>query len=161
MPYISAMKKAALLVALPALVAFTTPTVVTWSAAPARATSRASGQAVIRVRGNIIERWHVYSMSQKPGGPKPLAFELERTDGFSIGSVKAPAPQNGYDAQFKMATETYSGSPEFLIPIRWKSLPSGTTTLHLIVRYQACSDKLCLPPRKEALAVEIRGPGSR
>jgi Disulphide bond corrector protein DsbC. len=156
------MKKAALILALPALVAFSTPTVVSWSATPVRATSRAPGEAMIRVRGNIIDRWHVYSMSQKPGGPKPLVFELEGGNEFSIGPVKGPVPQKAYDAEFKMATETYSGAAEFLIPVRWKSaLPAGTTELRLIIRYQACSDKLCLPPRKEALAVEIRGPGSK
>jgi hypothetical protein len=156
------MKKTFLLFALPAAVAFTTPTVVTWSAAPARAASVAPGQATIRVRGEIVNRWHVYSLSQKPGGPKPLVFELEGGNGnrFSIGAVKGPVPQKAYDAEFKMATETYSGAPEFLIPVRWASaLPGGTMELRLIIRYMACSDKLCLPPRKEALAIQIKGPG--
>lgn len=156
------MKKASLFLALPVLLAFTTPTIVRWSVSPVRATSRGPGQALIRVRGAIVDRWHVYSMSQKPGGPKALAFELEGANGFSLGTVKAPPPQKGYDAEFKMATETYSGSPEFLIPVRWTSpLSDGAAELHLIVRYQACSDRLCLPPLKEALAVEIRGPGGR
>lgn len=155
------MKRLALLFAVPALMAFTTPVVATWSAAPARATTRGPGQATIRIRGNIISRWHVYSMTQKPGGPKPLSFELEPARGFSIGAVGGPKPQHAFDPEFKMETETYSGSPEFTIPIRWTSLPAGTTELRIIVRYMACSDQLCLPPRKETLSVQLRAPGAK
>lgn len=145
----------------PVLLAFTTPVVATWSVAPARASTRGPGQATIRIRGNIISRWHVYSLTQKAGGPKPLSFVLEPARGFSLGAVSGPKPQHAFDAEFNMETETYSGSPEFTIPIRWTSLPAGTTELRIIVRYMACSDKLCLPPRKEALAVQLRAPGSK
>jgi hypothetical protein len=155
------MNRFALLLATPFLLALTTPTVVTWSAAPVRATTRGPGQATIRIRGNIINRWHVYALTQKGVGPKPLTFTLEAGPGFSIGPAVGPNPQRAFDAEFKMNTETYSGSPEFTVPIRWTRLPAGTTELRLIVRYMACSDKLCLPPRKEALAVELKSPGAK
>ena len=161
------MSRLAIIVASPFLLAVTTPavtttpTVATWSAVPVVASTRGPGQATIRVRGNIISRWHVYSLTQKPGGPKPLAFSLEPARGFSLGAAKGPKPQRSFDAEFGMETETYSGSPEFTVPIRWTSLPSGTTELRIIVRYMACSDKLCLPPRKEALTVLLRAPGAK
>jgi len=117
---------------------------------------------MIRVKGYIVAGWHVYSVSQKPGGPKPLSFELADDTGFSLGPAKGPKPQSGYDAEFRMATETYSGAPAFTIPVRWtRPLNSRSTQLKLVVRYQACSDKLCLPPKKEVLAVELRSPGAR
>src|SRR5438094_5505182 len=102
------MKKAALSLAIPILLAFTTPTVVTWSAPSVHASTRGTGQATIHVRGDIVNRWHIYSISQKPGGPKPLTFELEAANGFALGAVKAPKPQIAFDAEFKMPTETYS-----------------------------------------------------
>ena len=156
------MKRIALIVAAPFLLAFTTPSVVTWSAPSVSAPSRAPGQAVIRIRGDVVNRWHIYSLTQKPGGPKALSFELDKASGFSLGSVKGPKAQHAFDPEFKMETETYSGSPVFLVPIKWtKALPAGTTELRLIVRYMACSDKLCLPPRKEALTVRLVPPGAR
>lgn len=156
------MKKAALALAIPILLAFTTPTVVTWSAASVNASSQAQRQATIHVRGDIVNRWHIYSVSQKPGGPKPLSFELEPSKIFSLGAVAAPKPQVAYDAEFKMKTETYSGASDFTIPIRWtRPLPAGTSELRLIIRYQACSDKQCLPPRKEVLAVQLKSPGAK
>ena len=150
------------LAAAPLLLAMTTPVVVTWSSPPVRVTSRAPSQTVIHVRASIIPGWHVYSLTQKPGGPKPLSFQLEPANGFALGSPKGPAPQTAYDAEFQMRTETYSGGPVFDIPVRWtKPLPGGTTELHLVVRYMACSDKLCLPPRKETVTVQLKPPGSR
>lgn len=156
------MKRLALAATAPFLISFTTPVVATWSAAPVRAVTRAPSQAVIRVRGSIIPGWHVYSLTQKPGGPKPLSFQLESANGFSLGAVKGPVPQTAYDAEFRMKTETYSGSPAFDIPIRWaRALPAGTTGLKLTVRYMACSDKLCLPPRKEVLTVQLQSPRTK
>lgn len=155
------MNRSLLLISLPALVAFTTPTVVTWSARPVVASRGSSGQATIRVHGSIINKWHLYSMSQKPGGPKALSFELEPNSGFSLGRPAGPKPEHRFDAEFKMNTDIYSGSPDFTIPIRWtKPLAGGTTELKLIIRYMACSDKSCLPPRKEAITVQIKTPAA-
>lgn len=156
------MKRLALVFAAPFLLAFTTPVVATWTTAPVRVATRAPSQTVIRVRGSIIPGWHVYSLTQKPGGPKPLSFQLDPINGFVLGAVKGPAPQTAYDAEFQMKTETYSGAPAFDIPIRWtRALPAGITELKIIVRYMACSDKLCLPPRKEALTVQLKPPGAK
>ena len=156
------MKRFALLAVAPFLLAFTTPVVAGWTVAPVRVGTRAPSQAMVRVRGSIIQGWHVYSLTQKPGGPKPLSFELEPASGFVIGTPKGPAPQTAYDAEFQMKTETYSGTPTFDVPLRWtRALPAGTTELRVIVRYMACSDKLCLPPRKESLTVQLIPPGAK
>jgi hypothetical protein len=158
------MKKAALLFAIPLLLAFTTPVVVEWTAIPDKVlvASRAPGAAGTTVHGWMVPKWHVYSLAQKAGGPKALSFELEPFDGFSIGEVTGPKPQTAYDAEFKMKTETYSGFADFKVPIRWtKPLRSSTTHLKLVIRYMACSDKLCLPPRKEVLNLELVAPGAK
>jgi DsbC/DsbD-like thiol-disulfide interchange protein len=156
------MKRLLPLAAAPLLLAFTTPVVATWSAGPVRAATRAPSQTLIHVRGSIIPGWHVYSLTQKPGGPKPLSFQLEPAAGFVLGAAKGPRPQTAYDAEFKMRTETYSGAPAFDVPIRWtRPLPAGNTELRIIVRYMACSDKLCLPPRKETLTVQLKAPGAK
>lgn len=156
------MRRFALAAIAPILVAFTTPVVATWSAAPVRVPTRAPSQGVIRLRASIIPGWHVYSLTQKPGGPKPLSFQLEPVAGFALGAVKGPPPQVAYDAEFQMKTETYSASPTFDVPIRWtRALPAGTTELKIVIRYMACSDKLCLPPRKEAITVQLKPPGAK
>ncbi len=156
------MKRLALLLSLPFLTAATTPTIVKWSASNARITPAKSGAGVIRVRATIVKGWHVYALTQKGLGPKPLAFELDGKQSFALGAPKGPVPQKAYDAEFGTETATYSGSPEFLIPVRALGASrAGKTDLHLVVRYQACSDNLCLPPRKEALTVTVdRAPGA-
>lgn len=156
------MKRFGVIVSVPFLLAFTTPTVVKWSAAPVTIAQRGTRQASIKVRGRIIDRWHVYSLTQKGAGPKPLTFTLEQADGFTLGTAKGPVPQRAYDKEFQMTTETYTGTPEFIVPITWsRPLPRGTSKLRLVVRYMACSDKLCLPPRNETVTVELRSAGTK
>lgn len=155
------MKRALLFVALPTAVAFTTPTVVKWSATTIVARAGVPGGGSVRVHASLQRRWHIYSMTQKPGGPKPLSFEHVQVPGFSIGAVKGPKPENKFDAQFRMNTEVYSDDTDFVVPVRWTTpLPTGTSKLRLVIRYMACSDNLCLPPRKETLIVDVRSTGS-
>ncbi len=156
------MKRLALFAVVPFLLALTTPVVVTWSAPATLVRTRSPGTVSVRVHASLIPGWHIYSMTQKPGGPKPLTFALEKAPGFSLGPVSGPKPENKYDAEFRMNTEVYSGDADFVVPVRWaKPLARGDTELKLIVRYMACSDKLCLPPRKETLGVLIKPPGGK
>ncbi len=156
------MKRLTLLLCLPFLTAATTPTIVKWSASSARIAPAKNASGVIRVRATIAKGWHVYALTQKGLGPKPLAFELDGKQSFTLGAPKGPPPLKAYDAEFGTETATYSGSPEFLIPVRpLGAARAGKTELRMIIRYQACSDNLCLPPRKEALTVTVdRAPGA-
>ncbi|MBA3646919.1 MAG: protein-disulfide reductase DsbD N-terminal domain-containing protein [Gemmatimonadaceae bacterium] len=156
------MKRLGFFAALPFLLALTTPVVVTWSAPATVVRTRSPGTASVRVRASLIPGWHIYSMTQKPGGPKPLTFALEKAPGFSLGPVSGPKPENKYDAEFRTNTEVYSGEAIFVVPVRWtKPLAPGDTELKVIVRYMACSDKLCLPPRKETLTALIKQSGGK
>ena len=151
------MNKALVLLALPVLAGFTTPRVVHWSSPKVQHTpTKIVGQAVIRVKADIANGWHVYALNQTRGGPKALSFALEGSPAYSLGPVSAPKARRAYDQEFKIATDTYSGSPEFFIPLTWTAAAgSRRADLRLVVRYQACSDKLCLPPEKEALSFTV------
>ena len=154
------MRHAAILLAAPLLMAAagtTTPSVVKWYATGLTPPdAHGAPQSLIHVAAHVAPGWHVYSLTQKPGGPKPLAFELEGAPGFSLGPATGPAAQRAYDAEFGMETETYSGFASFTIPFHRKGGgASGTKNLRLVIRYQACSAKLCLPPLKETLTIKV------
>ena len=62
------------------------------------------------------------------------------------------------DANFGIETETYTGSASFSIPVAVDSAAQpGAQDLTINVRYQACNDKVCLPPKtvKVSATVEI------
>jgi thiol:disulfide interchange protein DsbD len=129
------------------------PTIVMWSVVSVSPTS-------VKVKANVAKGWHVYALTQTQGGPKPLTFTLVQPNGFTLGAPIGPTPQRAMDTEFGIQTETYSGTLEFTIPLVFKGArPRHESELSLVVRYQSCSDKLCLPPLKEELRVKVPARG--
>lgn len=118
-----------------------------------------SGRTVpVTVRADIAKGWHIYSLTQKPGGPIPLRLELlGAADVVVRGVIKAPTPERVFDKNFGIETEFYSGSPRFTIPVGVPGRAlSGVRKFQVGARFQVCSDKLCLPPRTDKLDVTLR-----
>ncbi len=130
---------------------------VRWTVASTKpVTVPAAGIARVNVNAVIDKGWRVYSLSQKKGGPYAMSIALVPGSKVSIaGPVVSPKPDAKYDAEFKMITETHSGSTTFMVPVRAPS-SAGTATANIRIRYQACSDKFCLPPRNAVLPVTLR-----
>lgn len=112
----------------------------------------------ITVQADIARGWHIYSLTQKSGGPIPLRLEVVGAADIVVrGLIDAPKPDRTFDKNFGIETELYSGSPRFTIPIgvAARSL-GGVRKFQIAARYQVCSDKLCLPPRTDKLDVGLR-----
>jgi len=119
----------------------------------------ASGRTVpVTVQADIAKGWHIYSLTQKAGGPIPLRLELLGAGDVRVrGVIKAPAPARKFDKNFGIETELYSGSPRFTLPIGVPGKAvSGVRKFQIGARYQVCSDKLCLPARTDKLDVALR-----
>ena len=117
----------------------------------------------ITVQAEIAKGWHIYSLTQKPGGPIPLRLELVGpADVLVRGVIDAPKPDRTFDKNFGIETELYSGSPRFTIPVgvTGRSL-TGIRRFQIGARYQVCSDKVCLPPRTDKLDVALRITGRK
>src|SRR6267378_8209874 len=72
----------------------------------------------ITVQAEIAKGWHIYSLTQKPGGPIPLRLELVGAPDVVVrGVISAPKPDRVFDHNFGLETELYFGSPRFTIPI--------------------------------------------
>jgi DsbC/DsbD-like thiol-disulfide interchange protein len=118
-----------------------------------------SGRTVpITLQADIAKGWHIYSLTQKPGGPIPLRLDLlGAADVIVRGVIKAPKPERAFDKNFGLETELYSGSPRFTIPVGVPGrAPNGIRQFQIGARYQVCSEKVCLPPRTDKLAVALR-----
>jgi thiol:disulfide interchange protein len=131
---------------------------VQWSAAVA-AKRVAAGETVdVAVTAVIEDEWHVYSVTQGPGGPIPTTIAIGAGQPFSrAGAIRGPRPVTAYDPNFDIQTETYDGTIRLVIPVRLaRDAPGTSATLRLAVSYQACTNRLCLPPRTQMLDVPIR-----
>jgi len=112
----------------------------------------------VTLQADIAKGWHIYSLTQKPGGPIPLTIQLiDPADVIVRGVIKAPQPERAFDKNFGIETELYSGNPRFTIPVGvpGRSL-TGFRKFQVGVRYQVCSEMLCLPPRTDKLAVTLQ-----
>jgi DsbC/DsbD-like thiol-disulfide interchange protein len=123
-----------------------------------------SGRTVpLTLQADIAKGWHIYSLTQKPGGPIPLRLELlGAADVIVRGVIRAPQPERVFDKNFGIETELYSGNPRFTIPVGvpGRSL-TGVRKFQVSARYQVCSETLCLPPRTDKLDAALRIAGRK
>ena len=136
---------------------------VVWSAlAPSGAVARGA-VVVIQVTARIDGGWHVYSLTQGPGGPVPAHITVASGQPFTLAdTVKGPAATKRFDPNFGLEVETYDSQATFVVPVRVAAdAPRGPTNLTLNARFQTCNATLCLPPHTEHLTVPITvGSGS-
>jgi len=110
-----------------------------------------------QVTAQIQGGWHVYSITQGAGGPIPTRITVPDGQAFKLaGNVSGQRPHVAFDPNFEINTETYEGSTTFKVPIAVTAdAPAGEQTLNVSVRYQACNDKNCLPPRTVKLSAPV------
>lgn len=115
----------------------------------------AGGKGTARITANIDGGWYMYSITQPPGGPIQTRIALGEGP-FKMGSVSGPKPKVKLDPNFNMNTESYTGSPVFIIPFTVvEGTPEGPQTLNASIRYQVCNDSVCLPPKTIRLTAPV------
>ena len=102
--------------------------------------------------------WHLYSMTQPPGGPIPTTISVAEDSVFrQSGKVEQPPPHKWFDPNFGINTEYFEGKIDFQIPIEVKAdAPAGEHDLSVKVRFQLCSDRLCLAPQRRTFTVALK-----
>jgi thiol:disulfide interchange protein DsbD len=102
--------------------------------------------------------WHVYSLTQPPGGPTTTVISLPAGQPFALaGKIRAPKPERVMDPNFNMETELYSDSVTFSLPLAVAAkAPPGPRELRVDVLFQACNDRSCLPPTTISLKTSVK-----
>ncbi|HXI38832.1 MAG TPA: cytochrome c biogenesis protein CcdA [Bryobacteraceae bacterium] len=108
----------------------------------------APGSKVLaRLAAKIEPGWHLYSLTTPAGGPTPTTIRIVDNAAVERFRVFEPKPKSAFDPTFKLETETYEGEPAFLIEIETKKdAAAGAAEVVAAVRYQMCTEKICLPP---------------
>lgn len=114
---------------------------------------------------SIDAGWHVYSLTQGPGGPRALEIALRKSPVFASGGTPTGGdPLRAFDPNFNMETEYYEDSVSITIPVTvLKAAGGGPAPLAIDVSFQTCNERLCLPPATETLVknMEVLGPKSK
>jgi hypothetical protein len=132
---------------------------VSWSIALKPGTSVGPGSHLtLDVAAHIEDGWHVYAFHQADGGPTPLRITADPTGIVQLAGLPSGSlPVKKHDSSFDLTTETFSGQVELHVPVVAKASTSvGGDAIGLNIRFQACNDHVCLPPRTVHLIVSTK-----
>jgi thiol:disulfide interchange protein len=105
--------------------------------------------------------WHLYSITQGPGGPIRTQIKVEPPADFRLaGTIRGTEPDVANDPNFGIMTETYSDSAIFTIPAVSAPTTTGKKRLIISLYYQTCNDKYCLPPVEDTIGVDVKFEGT-
>ncbi|MFY9553399.1 MAG: protein-disulfide reductase DsbD N-terminal domain-containing protein [Blastocatellia bacterium] len=118
---------------------------------------KAGDKFVLELTAEIDEGWHLYSTEEKPEGPKPTRIMLAPNEPFELSDIDSPAPQRSVDPNFGVETEFYERRATFALAMKVKrDATAGSHKLTVQVRYQSCTETLCLLPRLIKLETEVK-----
>jgi thioredoxin:protein disulfide reductase len=101
------------------------------------------------VTATILDGWHVNSNTPTEEFAIPTVLTLEGAE-----LVSAAYPQHHMRAfEFSGGKEIAVYEGRFQIPFKAK-LAAGATTFRAILKYQACSDRVCLPPNDATAEID-------
>ncbi len=109
----------------------------------------------LHLKATFQEGWHLYSLTTPKGGPIPTTAELAENPAVKGSKLYQPPPNRQLDKNFNLDTETFE--KEIDLPLMADLAPDAKGTVELVanVRYQACNDRQCLPPRKKAASFTV------
>jgi DsbC/DsbD-like thiol-disulfide interchange protein len=131
---------------------------VEWAGSATATTPLKQGSTfAVDLTADIQAGWHVYGLAQVAGGPTPLRVSLDENDVAQIvGTVSGTAPVKKHNSSFDLETQFYAQSLKLHLPLQVKQHAAiSKQTVSVSVRFQACSDQTCLPPRTVHLSIPI------
>ncbi len=133
------------------------PVVVTVRRADAGTVVRTGGRFSIGLLARIPPGWHLYSITQLPGGPITTTIAVGPAPDFAVsGTIAGPVPESSFDPNFGMVTESYEDSASFRIPVGVAAgAQAGRRDALVRIYYQACNARYCLPPREDTLRLAV------
>jgi len=130
---------------------------VHWTATSEAKTAAPGAKVDVTLSASIDKGWHIYSLTQGPGGAIPSEITVPSGQPFSIsGDIKATPPDVKFDKNFGIQVETYENKADFTVPIQVsKKAKSSSKKAQIAVSYEVCNTRICLPPRMDKVTVDL------
>jgi thiol:disulfide interchange protein DsbD len=132
--------------------------IVQWRAKTTSKSAVKAGQKLVAMlEAKIADGWHLYSITQAPGGPTRTEIIVPAKQAVKLGGyITGPLPESSFDPNFQMQTEFYVNSAGFEVPLLVESAAKpGPGQANIEVRFQACNDRICLPPAKARVPLAL------
>jgi thiol:disulfide interchange protein len=128
---------------------------VQWSVDPQEATAPPGSKVAYLLTAHLEPGWHLYALSV----PKPInstSIRIGESAAIASVGIYQPAPRTIFDPNFGFNVETYEGQATFRVELGLaKDAPAGPLQIAFQTRFQACNDKMCLPPRRVESAAKL------
>ena len=119
-----------------------------------------AGTDVLIVTAELGPGWHLYSLDQKPGGPRPTKILIDQTSAFlpSSSFVAEPPPTkktiNGVSGWEGLVVEEHTGKVVWTARLVKNKQAEGTAITGK-VSLQLCEDNACIPPQTIAFRADM------
>lgn len=114
------------------------------------------------VEAKIDSGWHIYSITQPPGGPVPTEISVEDSDDYRLTGDFRPlsAPEQKKEPLFNdLLVESHHGRVVWYAPLELApGLDTAALRINGSVRAQPCDPNTCLPPQSFPFEARL-GPG--
>ncbi len=111
----------------------------------------------VSVQATVATGWHLYALDEPEDGPVSLEFSAGSEGSVTLVSVGADRTERGPAAGSAAGVNFYQGQPRFRLRLRAEpALKAGTVAAVIEIRYQACNERMCLPPRSATLSFPLR-----
>lgn len=125
--------------------------------------AKAGQTAKAVITAKIEPGWHLYSLTQPSGGPRPTRITIDETGPFKAsGKATQPKPKVAADPNFSIPgqppfmTETFDNEAVFTLPIKIADdAAPGQQKLTIKFYFQVCDDHQCLAPRTKPIEVDV------
>lgn len=113
--------------------------------------------ASVRLDAELDPGWHLYSVSQPPGGPIPTQIELlEGSPVDRTGPVVQSKFSSEVDSVFHIRVESFSDHARFALPVQVRAtVRPGDYIARVQVTYQMCNGRVCLAPATQVLRADF------
>jgi Disulphide bond corrector protein DsbC len=130
---------------------------LTMAAVPLTTTQRTS-QTMVNLNFRVPSGYHINSNTPKSEFLIPTALKIDVPTDIILGKIEYPA---GEDRKFPFSPDetlnVYSGDFTIAVGVHpLRSVVPGKYVMHGVLRYQACDNAACYPPKNLPVSFEVK-----
>lgn len=129
---------------------------VQWHIKAAPKTVKPGVKFTVTLVGNLDPGWHLYALEEPDGGPVATEIALTEGDPADLLRVEEGKPKLLVDPLFHKPAGYFDHTAEFTLHLQAaRDTSAAAKDLRVLIRYQSCNDRVCLPPHTDQLTVPL------
>jgi DsbC/DsbD-like thiol-disulfide interchange protein len=132
--------------------------IVKWTATAPGAAVSPGGTVTVSLTATIERGWKLYALTQPEGGQQPMVISLAKGAPVTLAAkqIAGPPPKEFYEETLRVRIRYHDDSATFTVPVTVpRTATAGKLSVPLEIRFQACTNDICLVPFTQKLNTEI------